>query len=92
MDAPEKFYVYLKNYATEINLIRHLTGSDYTLETAKEAILETVEWRNYHNIDNLTPKDFERTIRTNTVYCLGYFFYFLLCLLQWVVGCILVCA
>eukprot|EP00484_Ammonia_sp_Unknown_P001901 CAMPEP_0197023210 /NCGR_PEP_ID=MMETSP1384-20130603/3984_1 /TAXON_ID=29189 /ORGANISM="Ammonia sp." /LENGTH=339 /DNA_ID=CAMNT_0042451401 /DNA_START=64 /DNA_END=1083 /DNA_ORIENTATION=- len=66
--ATEAMYQYLVSWATEITLIRAITGSDYRLEISKIALLETVQWRVNSKVDEITPDMFEAAIKTKVVY------------------------
>ena len=69
--ATEPMYKYLSQYATEVQLIRSITGSDYRLEIAKVALLETVQWRVSSKVDEITPYMFEKSMRTKVVYSMN---------------------
>eukprot|EP01084_Bolivina_argentea_P165197 287033_1 len=66
--ATPEMYSYLARYATEPTLIRGITGSDYRLDVAKDALLETVEWRVTSKVDSITPQMFKDCINSKLVY------------------------
>lgn len=69
--ATEPMFKYLSSYATEATLIRSITGSDYRLEIAKVAILETVQWRVSSKVDDIKPDLFEKAIKTKVIYSMN---------------------
>eukprot|EP01084_Bolivina_argentea_P030254 56090_1 len=70
--ATDEMYEYLQQYATENTLIRYITGSDYKLEVAKEALLEAIQWRVICDIDNITPGMFENSLQQKAIYSLNH--------------------
>eukprot|EP00483_Globobulimina_turgida_P003015 UN03020 len=68
IQATQAMYIYLSNYATEVTLIRAITGSDYRINIAQKALLETVQWRVSSRVDEISPLMFEKSIKTKVVF------------------------
>ena len=69
--ASPEMYEYLSNYATQSQLIRSITGSDYRLDVAKKAILETAHWRVESKVDQITPNMFEHCIKSQVIFSMN---------------------
>ena len=66
--ATDDMYDYLQKYATTETLIACCIGSNFDLDTAKQCILDIVQWRVCSKIDNINPELFKNSLQTKTVY------------------------
>merc|ERR1719461_35914 len=64
----EDMYKYLEQYANTQNLIAICMGSNYNLDTAKQCILDIVQWRVMSKIDDISVQTFKNSLQTKTVY------------------------
>merc|ERR1712228_424252 len=69
--ATPQMYAYLSNYATQSQLIRSITGSDYRLNVAQNAILQNVQWRVESRVDEITPNMFEHGIKSQVIFSMN---------------------
>merc|ERR1711971_360078 len=66
-------YSYLEKYANTQTLIAIIMGSNYDLNIAKKQIIEIVQWRVQSKIDQISPKLFENSLQTKTVFNMNEF-------------------